>query len=62
MLMTAEEAIQWLRRDIDMMKLDPITGKEAFLNEDDKHLLAAKEMAIEALTEQPKRLLNESEE
>lgn len=47
--MTREEAINWIRLDIEMAKFDPSTGEEAYLNEDAKKVIEAQEMAIEAL-------------
>lgn len=48
--MTNAEAIRWLQLDIDMMKFDPSTGEEAYLNDDAKKTIEALEMAIAALT------------
>ena len=47
--MTNEEAINWLRLDISMMKFDPDTGEEAYLNDYARNVMHAEEMAIEAL-------------
>lgn len=47
--MTNEEAINWIRLDIDMTKFDPSTGEEAYLNDEAKKVIEALEMAIEAL-------------
>jgi hypothetical protein len=47
--MTKKEAIRWLKFDIEMTKFDPSTGGDAWLNKDDKSVIKAKEMAIEAL-------------
>lgn len=51
--MTREEAIRWIRLDIEMMKFDPSTGEEAYLNDDAKKTIEAFNMAIEALSLQP---------
>lgn len=51
MQMTSEDAIKWIQLDIDMMKFDPNTGEEAYLNEDAKKLIEAQELAIKALKE-----------
>lgn len=50
--MTREEAIKWIRLDIDMAKFDPSTGEDAYLNDDAKKVIEAQKMAIKAL-EQP---------
>ena len=50
--MIREDAIKWIRLDIDMAKFDPSTGEEAYLNDDARHVIEAQEMAIKAL-EQP---------
>lgn len=50
--MTNEEAINWIRLDIDMAKFDPTTGEEAYLNDDAKKVIEALEVAIEALSKQ----------
>lgn len=47
--MTNEEAIKWLRLDIDLTKFDPLTGEDAYLNDDARHVIEAQEMAIAAL-------------
>ena len=47
--MTPQEAINWIRLDIDMAKFDPSTGEEAYLNDDAKKVIEALELAIEAL-------------
>lgn len=47
--MTPQEAINWIRLDIDMAKFDPFTGEEAYLNDDAKKVIEAMEMGIEAL-------------
>lgn len=47
--MTAQEAIKWIRLDIEMAKFDPTTGEEAYLNDDAKKVIEAQEMAINAL-------------
>lgn len=47
--MTNAEAIRWLQLDIDMMKFDPFTGEDAYLNDDAKKTIEALDMAIEAL-------------
>lgn len=47
--MTREEAIGWLKLDIDMMKFDPSTGGEAYLDEYERKIIEAEEIAIEAL-------------
>jgi tRNA(Ile2) C34 agmatinyltransferase TiaS len=55
--MTNEEAINWIRLDIEMAKFDPSTGEEAYLNEDAKKVIEAQEKAIEALKKQvPKKV------
>ena len=51
--MTKEEAINWIRFDINMAKFDPSTGEEAYLNEDAKKVIEAQEMAIKALKVEP---------
>lgn len=52
--MTKQEAIRWLQLDIEMMKFDPTTGEEAYLNEDAKKTLEALDMAIAALSNEQK--------
>lgn len=52
--MTREEAIKWIRLDIEMTKFDPSTGEDAYLNDDAKKVIEAQEMAIKAL-EQPEQ-------
>ena len=47
--MTNEEAINWIRLDIDMTKFDPSTGEEAYLNDEAKKVIEAMEMAIDVL-------------
>lgn len=47
--MTVEEAINWIRFDIEMAKFNPSTGEAAYLNEDAKKVIEAQEMAIEIL-------------
>ena len=47
--MTNEEAIRWLKLNIDMTKFDPTTGDEAYLNQDARNVIEAQEMAIKAL-------------
>lgn len=49
--MTREEAISWLQLDIDMIKFDPNTGKEAYLTDYARNVMHAEEMAIDALAE-----------
>lgn len=51
--MTREEAIRWLKLDIEMKKFDPSTGQKAYLNDDAQKVIEAQEMAIKALGEQP---------
>ena len=53
--MTAQEAIKWIRLDIEMAKFDPNTGEEAYLNEDAKNVIEAQEMAIKALEKQKQK-------
>ena len=48
--MTNNEAAKWIQLYIDLAKIDPTTGEEAYLNEDDRKTLEAMEMAIDALT------------
>ena len=48
--MTREDAIRWLKLDIDMTKFDPSTGQEAYLNDDAQKVIEAQEMAIQALS------------
>lgn len=50
--MTIQEAIRWIQLDIGMMKFDPTTGEETYLNDDAKKVIEAQEMAIEALKSQ----------
>ena len=57
--MTREEAIKWIRLDIEMNKFNPTTGEEAYLNEDAKKVIEAQEMAIKTL-EQPEIILCEN--
>lgn len=47
--MTIEEAINWIRFDIEMARFDPLTGYESYLNEDAKKVIEAQEMAIKIL-------------
>ena len=47
--MQNEEAIDRLRLDIEMAQFDPITGNRRCLFGDEKELVEAQEMAIEAL-------------
>lgn len=49
--MTREEAVNWLRYDIDMMKFDPVTGEDAYLNDEARKVIEAEEMAIKALAQ-----------
>lgn len=48
--MTNNEAAKWIQLYIDLAKIDPTTGEDAYLNEDDRKTLEAMEMAIDALT------------
>lgn len=48
--MTNNEAAKWIQLYIDLAKIDPTTGEEAYLNEDDRKTLEAMEMAIDAIT------------
>lgn len=50
--MTNDEAIKWLKLDIEMMKFDSTTGDETYLDDDAINVIIAKEMAIEALRSQ----------
>lgn len=50
--MTKQEAINWLQLDMNMMKFDPSTGKETYLNNDARKVIEAMEEAIKALREQ----------
>lgn len=60
--MTPQDAINWIRLDIDMAKFDPDTGEEAYLNDDAKKVIEALELAIEALKkevpQQPMKSIN----
>jgi hypothetical protein len=47
--MRNDEAINWLKLDISMMKFDPDTGEEAYLTDYARNVIHAEEMAIEAL-------------
>lgn len=49
--MTIQEAIKWIRFDIDMMKFNPTTGEEAYLNDDAQSTIVALEKAIDALND-----------
>ena len=58
--MTPQEAINWIRLDIEMAKFDPSTGEEAYLNDDAKKVIEALELAIEALEKQiPMKMMEE---
>lgn len=48
--MTNNEAAKWIQLYIDLAKIDPTTGEEAYLNEDDRKTLEAMEIARDALT------------
>lgn len=52
--MTKNEAIRWLQLDIAMMKFDPSTGEDAYLNDDAKKTIEALDMAIDALRNEQK--------
>lgn len=54
-IMTVEEAVQWLKLDIDLTKFDPMTGGKAYLTNYAKRVIEAEEMAIEVLEEKMKR-------
>ena len=47
--MKIDEAIKWLQLDIDMMKFDPTTGEDAYLNADARKVLEAKETALKVM-------------
>ena len=47
--MTKKEAVKWLTMDIALKKFDPSTGQEAYLNEEERRVIEAQELAIEAL-------------
>lgn len=49
--MSPQEAINWIRLDIEMAKFDPTTGEEAYLNDDAKNVIMAQEIAIKCLEE-----------
>jgi hypothetical protein len=48
-MMTNNEAAKWIQLYIDLAKIDPTTGEEAYLNEDAKKTLEAMCMAVDAL-------------
>lgn len=50
--MTNEEAINRLGLDIDMVQFDPITGGDRYLSNDERTLIEAQIMGIEALQAQ----------
>ena len=48
-MMTNNEAAKWIQLYIDLAKINPSTGEEAYLNEDAKKTLEAMCMAVDAL-------------
>ena len=54
--MTVQEAIGFLKMDIELTKFDPMTGKSRCLSEDSLMVVEAEKMAIKALEKQiPKK-------
>ena len=60
--MTNEEAVKWLQFDLEMMKFDPNTGGESYLDKDAQKVAEALDMAIDALQKQVTGKLETAEE